>query len=125
MRVRREGGGRGGCLCLYCQARCLSRASFSPASENFLFSSVGLSFEDLNNKGVVVFTVGLHCQVAKARLTDMLAGMDMCFKIYMYTIYKYTPIYDKGGYMCTLALTLSHSLSLTHTHTRTHTHSVF
>jgi len=29
----------------------------SPASENFLFSSVGLSFEDLNNKGVVVFTV--------------------------------------------------------------------
>ncbi len=29
----------------------------SPASENFLFSSVGLSFQDLNNKGVVVFTV--------------------------------------------------------------------
>jgi len=29
----------------------------SPASENFLFSSVDLSFEDLNNKGVVVFTV--------------------------------------------------------------------
>ena len=29
----------------------------SPASENFLFSSVGLSFDDLNNKGVVVFTV--------------------------------------------------------------------
>jgi hypothetical protein len=28
----------------------------SPASENFLFSSVGLSFEDLN-KVVVVFTV--------------------------------------------------------------------
>ncbi len=29
----------------------------SPASENYLFSSVGLTFEDLNNKGVVVFTV--------------------------------------------------------------------
>ena len=29
----------------------------SPASENFLFSSVGLSFEDPNNKRVVVFTV--------------------------------------------------------------------
>jgi hypothetical protein len=29
----------------------------SPASENFLFSSVNLSFKDLNNKGVVVFTV--------------------------------------------------------------------
>ena len=29
----------------------------SPASENYLFSSVGLTFTDLNNKGVVVFTV--------------------------------------------------------------------
>ena len=29
----------------------------SPASENYLFSSVGLTFEDLNNKDVVVFTV--------------------------------------------------------------------
>jgi hypothetical protein len=33
------------------------RARRTPASENFLFSSVGLSFEDLNNKGGVVFTV--------------------------------------------------------------------
>jgi hypothetical protein len=31
--------------------------SGSPVTENFLFSSVGMSFEDLNNKGVVVFTV--------------------------------------------------------------------
>jgi hypothetical protein len=29
----------------------------SPASENFLFSSVGLSFEVLNNDRVVVFAV--------------------------------------------------------------------
>jgi hypothetical protein len=29
----------------------------SPSSENYLFSCVGLIFEDLNNKGVVVFTV--------------------------------------------------------------------
>ncbi len=33
----------------------------SPVSENFLFSSVGLSFQDLNNEGVVVFTVKWSC----------------------------------------------------------------
>ena len=33
----------------------------SPVSENFLFSSVGLSFQDLNNKDVVVFTVKWSC----------------------------------------------------------------
>ena len=29
----------------------------SPYAENFLFDNVGLSFTDLNNKGIVVFTV--------------------------------------------------------------------
>jgi len=29
----------------------------SPHAENFLFGNAGLSFADLNNKGVVVFTV--------------------------------------------------------------------
>ena len=29
----------------------------SPSSENFLFGSAGLSFADLNNRGIVAFTV--------------------------------------------------------------------
>ncbi len=29
----------------------------SPYAENFLFGNAGLSFKDLNNKGIVVFTV--------------------------------------------------------------------
>ena len=29
----------------------------SPCAENFLFGNAGLSFKDLNNKGIVVFTV--------------------------------------------------------------------
>jgi len=29
----------------------------SPYAENFLFGNAGLSFTDLNNKGIVVFTV--------------------------------------------------------------------
>ena len=29
----------------------------SPYAENFLFGNAGVSFKDLNNKGIVVFTV--------------------------------------------------------------------
>ena len=29
----------------------------SPSAENFLFGSAGLSFTDLNNRGIVTFTV--------------------------------------------------------------------
>ena len=29
----------------------------SPYAENFLFGNAGLSFKDLNNKGIVVFSV--------------------------------------------------------------------
>jgi len=30
---------------------------YSPSAENFLFGSAGLSFADLNNRGIVAFTV--------------------------------------------------------------------